>query len=113
MPFRRRSGDVELEFFELTGGLESLFLELGRLGGALGLELFEFALGRLGGERGESLREEIVAGVSGGDLDDLAGLAELIHVVHEHYFDSHLLNSFLPDQAMSPMLRARFTPWRI
>ena len=83
----RRDGDLEL--VELLRDLERGLLLLGGAGGALGLELLQAALGGLGCDRREPLREEEVAGVAGGDLDDLAGLAELLHVVHEHDFNLH------------------------
>ena len=84
----------EFEFLKLLGDFERGLLLFGGAGGALGLELFKTALGGFGGHRGETLREEIVAGVAGGDLDDLAGLAELLHVIHEHNFNSHFRTPF-------------------
>ena len=86
---RRAGGNGEGEALELLGDRESGLLLLGGAGGALGLKLLETALRGLGRDGGEPLGGEIVAEVARGDLDDLAGLAELLHVVHKHHFDMH------------------------
>lgn len=74
---RRVGGDGDLELLELLGELERGLLLLGGARGALGLELLQAALRGFRRDGGETLREEVVAGVTGGDLDDRAGLAEL------------------------------------
>ena len=59
--------DGERQVGELAGQLESGLLLLGGASGALGLKLLETALRGLRNDGGETLREEEVAGVAGGD----------------------------------------------
>ena len=74
---------------QLRGKLLGLGLAGGALGGALRLELGETAAGSLRHGSREPLGKEHVARIAGGDLDDLAGLAEELHIGHEHNFCLH------------------------
>jgi hypothetical protein len=86
--------DGERKIRKLASQFKGRFLLLCGTGGALGLELLEAALGGLRDNGGKAAGEQEVAGVSRSNLDDFTGLAELLHIIHEHNFDLHRDVSF-------------------
>ena len=83
------SGNRDGETCQLRGELLCLSLASGALGGALRLELGETAAGSLRHRSRKTLRKEHVARIARGDIDDLAGLAEELHIGHKHNFCLH------------------------
>ena len=83
------SGDRDGKARQLRGKLLSLSLAGGALGGTLCLELGETAAGSLRHRSRKTLRKEHVARIARGDLDNLTGLAEELHIGHKHNFCLH------------------------
>ena len=83
------SGNRDGKTRQLRGELLRLSLAGGALGGALRLELGETAAGSLRHRSRKTLRKEHVARIARSDIDDLAGLAEELHIGHKHNFCLH------------------------
>ena len=83
------SGNRDGKTRQLRGELLCLSLAGGALGGALRLELGETAAGGLRHRSRKPLREEHIARIARGDLDNLSGLAEELHIGHKHNFCLH------------------------
>ena len=83
------SGNRDGKTRQLGGELLGLGLAGGALRSALRLELGETAAGSLRHGSCETLGKEHVARIAGSDLDDLASLAEELHIGHKHNFCLH------------------------
>jgi hypothetical protein len=85
-------GGVGFDRDALLRDLDSLLPQVGLVGLLDGLQLgavlLDHPLVVVGGHRGQPLRDQIVEGVAGANLDDVALVAEILDVVDQQQLDA-------------------------